>query len=98
MPTLSVDLHDGFAGERVSVTVGERVILDAPLRTDYAIGRAGGAKVEVPAGTTTVDVRVPARALSLRRAFDVSRDVYLAVSIVGGALTCRESAVPFEYL
>ena len=96
MPTLCIDLQDGFDGDAVVVSVaGKEVYRNPDVRTLTVIGRADSFTAEVPAGPVTLDVEVPSRHLQHQFGLDVDRTTYLGISISGTTVTYRVADVPF---
>ena len=60
MPTLAIDLQDGFQDEAIRVEVNGRVVLDETgVNTRLQIGFAGSHKVEVEEGAQMILVVLP---------------------------------------
>ena len=97
MPTVQVDLQEGFSGERVVVHVGEQRLERQAVTTRAMLGLADTLRAEQPPGRTAVHVEVPDREISDTFEVDVSDDVYLGVSLSGDALVPIVSAQPFGY-
>ena len=98
MANVHLDLQAGFAGDTVVVRAGGREISRrADVTTDYSIGRADSARLEVPSGAVELEIAVPAKRLSTRVALDPVATPFLGISVVGDRIEHRSSAKPFEY-
>ena len=65
MPSLRVDLLEGFNGDTVVVRVdGREVERRDGVRTNYSVGIAGRPEVDVPAHAAQVELILPERELS----------------------------------
>ena len=65
MPSLRVDLLEGFNGDTVVVRVdGREVERRDGVRTNYSVGIAGRLEVDVPAHAAQVELILPERELS----------------------------------
>jgi hypothetical protein len=100
MPVLHLHLRDGFAGERVVVRAGDRVLLDEPdVRTRPQIGRALVREVEVPDGPVALHVALPGRALARTLTVEAARTPYVGVTAApDGTLALTAAAETFGYV
>ncbi|HEX6070509.1 MAG TPA: hypothetical protein VFZ18_11815 [Longimicrobiaceae bacterium] len=100
MPTLHVDLREGFDGDTVVVEAdGRELYRKSGVKTNYSIGLADRVTAEVAAGDVRVDVTLPERGLRSSVALTVSGPATLAFSLdPGGALTGREVEASPRYL
>jgi hypothetical protein len=97
MPTLHIELQDGFADDEVTIRAGGRVIEKRGVSTDYSIGLAEQLSVELPAGRAPVEIEMPRRGLSKKIEADPSQHAHLGVSLIDGALIHEFSAEPFPH-
>lgn len=99
MPILSVGLHEGFAGDTVTVTVNGREVFDKDgVQTMLLTGHALTFEVEVPAGPLRVVVKVPNRHLSEKFTIEgASGPRYVGIAIECGRLRHYLSEHPFGY-
>ena len=98
MPELQLDFQAGFSGDTVVVSINGRELLRREgISTDYSIGRADSASVEVPEGWVKLKIAVPGRGVSAAVVVDASATPHLGVSVGAGHLEHRTSATPFEY-
>ncbi len=100
MPTLHVHLREGFEGERVVVTVGDRLAFDEPsVRTRMQLGLAKMLDVEVPDGRVPVHIDLPGRARTRTVAVDAAATPYLGVSVdASGDIDATPSAELLGYV
>lgn len=100
MPMLHIALHDGFAGQRVRITLNGRTIYDQPdVRTDLRIARADAIDVDVPARSSRLSVTIDPGGVTSATDVDAAATPYLAITIeAGGGLSWKASAEPFRYL
>jgi hypothetical protein len=100
MPTLHVDLREGFDGDTVVVeAAGRELYRKSGVKTNYSIGLADRVTAEVPAGDVRVEVTLPERGLRGSVALTVSGPAALAFSLdPAGALTGREVEASPRYL
>ncbi len=99
MPTLGIDLQDGFANDSVVVRVGDREVYRRDgVTTNLSISRADGVQVPVSDGPVAVQVDVPSRRLSFHDTLTISGDLHVGVSIEGGRLDVKTSDRPFLYM
>ena len=81
MPTLKIDLQDGFEREPVTVRVNGKPVLTRPdVRTSPLTGLAGSVTVEVAAGPVDIEVELPKRGLERKLNLQVKADTYLGIS------------------
>lgn len=105
MPTLRIDLQEGFGGDEVVIEVdGREVFREANVRTDMRVGRAvvrpGRAayhEADVPEGRHTVTVKLPRRNLSADIDVAHAGATYLGVSVEGAGITHIISDTPMGY-
>jgi hypothetical protein len=98
MSTLHIALHDGFAGDAVTIRLaGREVYRKEGVRTDLRISRADGVDAPAPEGAATVEVQ--ARGQTVATEIDAGATPYLAVSLdADGRPEFRTSNEPFAYL
>jgi hypothetical protein len=98
LPLLQLDFQAGFSGDTVVVGANGRELLRREgVSTDYSIGRADSARVEVPGGWVKLKISLPARGLSAAVAVDATATPHLAISVAGDRIEPRMSPTPFEY-
>ena len=98
MPTIRIDLQDGFAGDTIVLRVGDREIYRGDgVRTSRLLGFAHSVSADVPWGPTPISVEVPSRGLHGDTTVDVNGEVYLGVSISPEGVAFQSSSGPFGY-
>jgi hypothetical protein len=98
VPTLRIDLQDGFELEPVTIRVnGEAVLTRSDVRTSRLTGFATSVAVDVPPGHVEIDVDVTSRHLHRRIVLEVSSDTFVGVSKTGSGLEYIERKEPFGY-
>jgi hypothetical protein len=99
MPTLHVALQEGFASDRVVITVNGAEAASRPdVTTRNQIGFAEAVEIDVPAGAAQVHVEVPTRGLSESAQVQVEGTTYVGVSIAAGRLNLQPQREAFRYL
>jgi hypothetical protein len=97
MPSLHVDLQEGFDGDEVAVTVdGSTVFHERDVRTLTVIGRAASFTTVV-AHAALVAVALPRRRLAAEFSVDVDETPYVGVSLRDTRIEYRLSPDPFGY-
>jgi hypothetical protein len=98
MPTLRIDLQDGFAADSIIVRVDDReVYRGEDVTTSRLLGFAHTVSAEVPRGRVPVVVEVPSRGMSGATTVDIDGEAYLGVSVSAGGVAFQASSGPFGY-
>lgn len=99
MPTLTIDLQEGFSGESAEIVVdGTLFARESRIVSRMQIGYAGRVAVEVAPGVHAVEIRVPERGLSLMRSVDAGKTPHLGVSMEENTLRVQAADQPFGYV
>lgn len=98
MPTVQVDLQEGFTDDRVVVDIGATRFDREAVSTRLMLGLAESVSCDMPAGPTTVHVDLPARGSSETFEITVTSDTFVGVSLVGDQLVPIVSTNRFVYL
>lgn len=100
MPTLHVDLREGFNGETVIVRVdGREIYRRSGVETNYSVGLADRMRVEVPEGEVRVEVVLPDRGIHQSTVQQVRSAATLAFALdPAGQLTGPEVDSSPRYL
>jgi len=97
--TMHIALHDGFAGQTVTIVVdGRQVYRRSGVQTDLRISRADSIDVETQVTVATVEVSAQPGNLQASAQVDVKVTPYVAVDIVRGAIKLTPAAEPFQYM
>jgi hypothetical protein len=98
MPTLRVDLQEGFAGDTVQVRLnGKELLREAGVRTRLQTGLARLIETEAQ-GKANLEIALEERKLRATIPLDVSSATYVGVSVTGDGLIHQLSGEPFGYL
>ena len=100
MPTLHVDLREGFNGDTVIIRIDGQEAFDRPdVKTNYSVGLADRLSVEVAPGNVRVEVLLPERGLASSLTIAVTQPVTVAFSLdPAGELSGREVEPSPRYL
>ena len=94
MPTLTIDLQDGFTGEDVIVRVnGREVSRLSGVHTKRMLGLAKSFEVAAPEGAVTLEIEVPGKA----RGTTEVREPHVGVSLKGSDVRFIANEKPFGY-
>ena len=95
MPTLTIDLQEGFAGDEVIVRVNGREVVRRPgVKTKRMLGLAQSLEVPVPDGAVSLEIEVQAKRA---RGTTAVHHSHLGVSLVGNEVRFIEADKPFGY-
>ncbi len=98
MPTLRIDLQEGFDGDDVILRVdGEECLHRQDVRTKRTLGVAGNVKVEVEAGARTLQIELPGRGVTRDIPLDVQGRLYVGLSLRDGEVDALIRDKPFGY-
>ena len=98
MIALTIDLQEGFKGDKVVLYVnGEEVYRKNQVKTKRLLGMAGSFTTEVETGPVNVEIRVATQDLAETIPLQVSSDTYLGISVVNGMIDPIVSEEPFGY-
>lgn len=98
MATMTIDLREGFDGDRVVIAVDGRTVFDkAGVRTRYQISLAERVTVQVGAGPHAVRVSLPDQGASDELDVDPAGTPYLGVTIEQGRPVLKPAAAEFRY-
>jgi hypothetical protein len=100
MPTLHVDLREGFQRDTVIVRVDGREVYNRPdVETNYSVGLADRLTAEVSTGTVRVEVLLPRRGLEGSLTIPVTDSATLSFSLdPAGALSGQQVEDSPRYL
>jgi hypothetical protein len=94
-----VDLQEGFQEDTVVVQVNDGAEQKKEgVTTMPQVGYAGSIEMNVESGPVRLRVSVPSRGISGTKSVDVSKDLYVGISIDGARLTYRVTSEPMGYL
>jgi hypothetical protein len=101
MPSLRIDLREGFLDDTVVVRINNEEYHKPRVSTRLQLGYADSLEIDVRESTVDVDVVLPSRGLSksIPIVFDKADTVYLGLSVTAeGEISERISYEPFGYL
>lgn len=101
MPTLRVDLGEGFLDDTVVVRVNGEERRRSHVRTRLQTGFADSFEIDVQEAAVDVEVALPSRgtSTSVPVAFGKADTVYLGLSVAAGdEISAQVSQEPFRYL
>ena len=99
MPTLKVDLQEGFSGEAVVLVLNEKEVYRGNPKTRMQIGLADYRTFDLPPQHLKLEVTIPGSGMSKTLELDLQHDVYVGISVSkDGVLSLRSSSEPFGYL
>jgi len=98
MPTLRIDLQDGFQDDDVVVKVdGEERLRQAGMTTKKVLGLAGSVTVDVPEGKRSIELSVPGRGVTKQVDVDTQTTTHVGLSLSGKDVTVLARDKPFGY-
>ena len=97
---VTVDLREGFLDDEVVISEGQKELFRAHgITTRSLSGSARFVRLTLEAGSKTLRIAVPTRALERDLTIDLSAPLFLGVSISPkDTLELRVSRVPFGYI
>lgn len=99
MPTLTIDLQEGFENDRVELWLdGERAWASDEVTTNLSISLAASVPLEVEAGEAEVWVSLPKRSVDALLTLVVDGDRHLAASVDDSGVRLEQLAEPPYYL
>jgi hypothetical protein len=98
MPRLHIALQEGFAGDRVSISVdGRQIYSKDAVRTRTQIGLADSVETTHDPGPTTIEVHARDRVSTITET--LAGDLFVALSLSpDGQIVHRSAAQPFRYM
>ena len=98
MPSMRIDLQEGFSNDAVEVYVNGAKVLDKEgVTTKRMLGLALSSEIDVPDGAVAIEVKVPTKNLAKTFAVESSDTANLGVSIHNGELKGITSKKRFGY-
>ena len=99
MPTLTIDLQEGFEGDRVEVWLdGERAWEADEVTTNLSVSLAASVPLEVELGEAEVWVSLPERSVDALTTLVVDGDRHLAANVDDSGVRLEELAERPYYL
>ena len=98
MPTLNIDLQDGFDNDTVIICInGEEVFNQGAITTNQMLGFAEQFTTACHGERVLVTVKVISRNLERRLDIPLDNIAGLGISIINGEIFIRQSDTPFAY-
>jgi hypothetical protein len=99
MPTLKIDLQEGFSGKSAVLRInGNEVYRGAP-RTRTQIGLAESRSFDLPRQKVTIQLELPESGKSQDTVLNLDQDQYVGISLAAnGEISFILAAEPFGYL
>lgn len=97
MPILKIDLQEVFSGETVLLRLNEREVYRGAPRTRMQIGLAESRSFDLPAQHLTLKAEIPSSGAFAAIELDLSRDLYVGVTLSEGRMSLRSSSEDFKY-
>ena len=98
MPSMHLDLQEGFANDAVEILVNGNIVLQTEgVTTKRMLGLALSSEIEVPDGTLDIEIRVPTKNLSHTISVESSTTPNLGISIHNGQIKIITSERRFGY-
>ena len=98
MPSLNIDLQDGFVNDHVIVCIDAvEVFNQGPINSNKMLGLAEQIHSVCQGRQATVDIKVTSRNIEREVNINLEHNAAIGISIVDGKLLIRESESPFAY-
>jgi hypothetical protein len=99
MPTLKIDLQEGFSGEAIVLHLNGSEVYRGTPRTRTQIGLANSQSFDLPPQRLTIEVQRPLSGVSESLELELFQDLYVGVSLLSdGGISLRSSLEPFGYV
>jgi hypothetical protein len=99
MPTLKVDLQEGFSGKQAVLRINGKEVYSGTPRTRTQIGLAESHSFDLPPQPVTLQFQLPKSGASNSIVLDLAQDHYVGISLSATEeISFTESAEPFGYL
>lgn len=99
MPTLKVDLQEGFSGETVVLRLNGKEVYRGSPKTRMQIGLADSQSFDLPAQPLTLEVVLPLSGVSKSVDVDLLQGLYVGVTLSSdGVISLHSSLEPFGYV
>ena len=98
MPTLKVDLQEGFSGETVVLRLNGQEVYRQAVKTRTQIGLADSRSFDLPPQHLKLEAALPQSSVSEALELDLSQDMYVGVTLSShDVLSLHASSEPFGY-
>lgn len=98
MYVLGIDLQEGFANDRVVITLdGREIYREDAVTTKLLLGYAQTLTVDAPEGPARLTVALPDRGLENTVSLPLNADTYVGVSVTSQGVEFIVASAPFFY-
>jgi hypothetical protein len=99
MPTLKIDLQEGFTGKSAVLRIDGKEVYRGTPRTRTQIGLAESRSFDLPRQKVTIQLEIPDSGKSRETVLNLDQDQYLGISLsASGEISFNPSTEPFGYL
>ena len=99
MPTLKIDLQEGFSGKSAVLRINGKEVYRGTPRTRMQIGLAESRSFDLPSQKVTIQLELPESNKSQETALNLDQDQYVGISLsTAGEISFNLAAEPFGYV
>ena len=98
MPRINIILLDGFDDDEVAINVdGREIYHNTSVSTDMLLGFADSIVIDVSGSSSNIEISIPSQQLMNSTGVNAVQDVFIAFSIVNGAIDMLISEEPLGF-
>ncbi|HET9217493.1 MAG TPA: hypothetical protein VFR18_10960, partial [Terriglobia bacterium] len=98
MPTLKIDLQEGFSGKSAVLRINGKEVYRGTPRTRTQIGLAESRSFDLPRQKIAIQLELPESNKSQETALNLDQDQYVGISLTTtGEISFNLAAEPFGY-
>ena len=99
MPTLKIDLQEGFSGKSAVLRINGNEVYRGTPRTRMQIGLAESRSFDLPRQKVTIQLELPDSGKSRDTVLNLDHDQYLGISLsASDEISFKLTAEPFGYV
>ena len=99
MPTLKIDLQEGFSGKSAVLRINGKEVYRGTPRTRTQIGLAESRSFDLPRQKVAIQLELPESNKSQETALNLDQDQYVGISLTTtGEISFNLAAEPFGYV
>ena len=99
MPTLKIDLQEGFSGKSAVLRINGKEVYRGTPRTRTQIGLAESRSFDLPRQKIAIQLELPESNKSQETALNLDQDQYVGISLTTtGEISFNLAAEPFGYV
>ena len=99
MPTLKIDLQEGFSGKSAVLRINGKEVYRGTPRTRTQIGLAESRSFDLPRQRVAIQLELPESNKSQETALNLDQDQYVGISLAtNGEISFNLAAEPFGYV